>query len=59
VQIVAINKDSARDDAYETLAEAVAEKKYKYKALGLFFVLLIFSAGRLIDKDSVQAYKSL
>jgi hypothetical protein len=59
VQIVAINKDSARDDAYETLAEAVAEKKRKYRAFGPFFVPLIFYAGGLMDKDSAQAYKSL
>jgi hypothetical protein len=52
VQIVAVNKDSAREDLYATLVEAVAEKKRKYSALGPFFQPLIFSAGGLMDKDT-------
>jgi hypothetical protein len=59
VQVVAINKDSSKDDAYATLAEAANEKRRKYSALGPFFRPLIFSAGGLLDKDSAQAYKAL
>ena len=59
IQIVAVNKDSARDDAYATLAEAAAEKKRKYKVLGPFFQPLIFSAGGLMEKETAQAYKGL
>lgn len=59
MQIVAINKDSARDDAYATLAEAAAEKRRKYSALGPFFTPLIFSAGGLMEKETAKAYKSL
>lgn len=59
IQVVAINKDSAWEDAYATLAEAAAEKKSKYAALGPRFKPLIFSAGGLRNKNSAQAYKSL
>ena len=56
VQIVAINKDSARQDAFETLTEAANEKRRKYSTLGAFFELMIFSAGGLIEKDTAKAY---
>jgi hypothetical protein len=59
VQIVAINKDSAREDAYSTLTEAADEKRRKYSALGAFFHPLIFSAGGLMEKDTSKAYKGL
>jgi hypothetical protein len=59
VQIVAINKDSAREDPYSTLEEAYKEKLRKYNALGLFFRPLIFSTGGLMAKESAQSYKSL
>jgi len=59
VQIVAINKDSARKDAAATLTEAAEEKRRKYKVLGTSFKPLIFSAGGLMEKDTAQAYKGL
>jgi hypothetical protein len=59
VQIVAINKDSARQDAFETLTEAANEKRRKYTALGAFFEPMIFSAGGLMEKDTAKAYKKL
>ena len=59
VQIVAVNKDSAREDAYSTLTEAASEKKRKYSSLGAFFHPLIFSAGGLMEKATAQAYKGL
>ncbi|KAB5581299.1 hypothetical protein GE09DRAFT_948992, partial [Coniochaeta sp. 2T2.1] len=59
IQIVAVNKDSARDDVFADLSEAAAEKKRKYRALGPFFKPLIFSAGRLMEKETAQAYKAL
>jgi len=59
VQVVAINKDSARDDPFETLREAANAKRRKYSALGAFFEPLIFSAGGLMEEQSAQAYKGL
>lgn len=59
VQVVAVNKESGRDSAYETLAEAAAEKKRKYRALGPYFIPLIFSAGGLMEKETAKAYKAL
>jgi hypothetical protein len=59
VQVVAVNKESAKEGAYETLAEAAAEKRRKYAHLGAFFVPLIFSAGGLMEKETAKAYKSL
>ena len=59
VQVVATNKDSARDDPYSTLDEAYQEKVRKYSALGLYFKPLIFSAGGLMAKETAQTYKSL
>jgi len=59
VQIVAINKDSARQDAFDTLTEAANEKRRKYSALGAFFEPMIFSAGGLMEKDTAKAYKKL
>ena len=59
IQIVAVNKDSAREGAFETLAEAAAEKKRKYRHLGASFFLLIFSSGGLIEKETAKTYKGL
>ena len=59
VQIVAVNKDSAREGAYATLTEAAEEKKRKYRALGRCFFPLIFSAGGLMQEDLGKAYKGL
>ena len=59
VQIVAVNKDSGRDNPYSTLTEAADAKRRKYKALGAFFRPLIFSAGGLMEKDTAHAYKAL
>jgi hypothetical protein len=59
VQVVAINKDSARTDPYSTLAEAAAAKKRRYASLGVFFKPLIFSAGGLMEKDTAKTYKGL
>lgn len=59
VQIVAINKDSSREEAYATLAEAANEKERKYKDLGAFFHPLIFSAGGLMHEGTAKDYKAL
>jgi hypothetical protein len=59
VQIVAINKDSSREDAYSTLAEAAEEKKRKYSCLGSYFKPLIFSAGGLMAAETADHYKGL
>jgi len=59
VQIVAINKDSSKQEAYDTLTEAAKEKRRKYKALGAFFEPIIISAGGLMEKDTAKAYKRL
>ncbi|KAL2073950.1 hypothetical protein VTL71DRAFT_11276 [Oculimacula yallundae] len=59
VQIVAINKDSAREEAFDTLSEAAASKRQKYKDLGLNFHPLIFSAGGLREASTAKAYKAL
>ena len=59
IQIVAVNKDSAREDVFATLSEAAAEKRRKYRDLGPFFKPLIFSAGGLMEKETAQAYKAL
>jgi hypothetical protein len=56
---VAINKESAREDAYSTLIEAAEEKKRKYAELGSFFKPLIFSSGGLLAPESAQTYKGL
>jgi hypothetical protein len=59
VQIVAINKESAKEDAYNTLAEAAVEKNRKYAVLGSFIKPLIFSSGGLLAPESAQTYKGL
>jgi hypothetical protein len=59
VQVVALTKESAKDDPYSTLAEAAAAKRQKYSALGAFFKPLIFSAGGLMEKETAKAYKEL
>ena len=59
VQIVAINKNSGRQEAYATLTEAADEKRRKYSALGATFHPLIFSAGGLMEASTAKAYKGL
>ncbi|KAG4439477.1 hypothetical protein IFR05_005056, partial [Cadophora sp. M221] len=59
VQIVAINKDSARKEAFTTLTEAALEKRRKYSNLGVFFHPLIISAEGLIEKNTAKDYKAL
>ena len=59
IQIVAISKDSAKEDPYSTLKEAASEKRRKYQSLGAFFHPLIFSAGGLMDQETSQTYKKL
>ncbi|XMA16790.1 hypothetical protein WAI453_009581 [Rhynchosporium graminicola] len=59
VQIVAINKDSAREEAYATLTEAANAKQLKYKDLGPVFHPLIISAGGLMEKDTAKTYRAL
>ncbi|KAH7187648.1 hypothetical protein BKA60DRAFT_666349 [Fusarium oxysporum] len=58
-QIVAISKDSAKEDPYSTLKEAADEKRRKYQSLGSFFHPLIFSAGGLMLQEASQTYKKL
>ena len=59
VQIVAINKPSAREDPYEALSEAADAKKVKYRALGPQFSPIIISAGGLMEKSTAKTYKDL
>ena len=59
IQIVAVNKDSAREGAFETLAEAAAEKKRKYRHQGASFFPLIFSSGGLMEKETAKTYRGL
>jgi hypothetical protein len=59
VQIVAVNKDSAKEDAYNTLAEAATAKRTKYKVLGSTFHPLVFSAGGLMELDTAAEFRSL
>jgi hypothetical protein len=59
VQIVAVNKDSAREEAFQTLTEAADEKRRKYKSLGTIFHPLIFSTGGLMEKSTAREYKNL
>ncbi|KAL9560639.1 hypothetical protein ACKAV7_015202 [Fusarium commune] len=59
IQIIAISKDSAREDPYSTLKEAADEKRRKYQSLGAFFHPLIFSAGGLMEQETSQTYKKL
>ncbi|TVY65851.1 hypothetical protein Focb16_v011371 [Fusarium oxysporum f. sp. cubense] len=59
IQIVAISKDSAKEDPYSTLKEAASEKRRKYQSLRAFFHPLIFSAGGLMDQETSQTYKKL
>ncbi|RKK66273.1 hypothetical protein BFJ69_g15553 [Fusarium oxysporum] len=59
IQIVAISKDSAKEDPYSTLKEAADEKRRKYQSLGAFFHPLIFSAGGLMEQETSQTYKKL
>ncbi|CAF3556135.1 hypothetical protein ACHAO7_010138 [Fusarium culmorum] len=59
IQIVAISKESAKEDSYETLREAAEEMKRKYRSLGAFFQLLIISAGSLMDLETAKTYRKL
>jgi hypothetical protein len=59
IQIVAISKDSAREDPYSTLKETAEKKKRKYRCLGAFFHPLIISAGGLIDLETAKTYQKL
>ena len=59
VQIVAINKDSAREETYATLLEAANAKRLKYNALGPIFHPLILSAGGLMEAETAKTYKAL
>jgi hypothetical protein len=59
IQIIAISKDSAREDPFSTLKEAADEKRRKYQSLGAFFHRLIFLAGGLMDLETSQTYKKL
>jgi len=59
IQIVAISKDSAREDPYKTLREAIEEKRRKYRSLGAFFQPIIISAGGLMELETAKTYKKL
>jgi len=59
IQIVAISKDSAREDPYSTLTEAAEEKRRKYRSLGAFFQPIIISAGGLMNLETAKTYKKL
>ncbi len=59
LQIVAISKASAKEDAFRTLREAAEEKARKYKALGPYFRPLIISAGGLFEKEAASFYKEI
>ncbi|QPC57770.1 hypothetical protein HYE67_000001 [Fusarium culmorum] len=59
IQIVAIAKDSARSDPYETLREAAEEKRRKYRALGAFFQPIIISSGGLMELETAKTYRKL
>jgi hypothetical protein len=59
IQIVAIAKESARSDPYETLREAAEEKRRKYRALGAFFQPIIISSGGLMELETAKAYRKL
>ena len=59
VQIVAVNKDSAKEDSYRTLTEVANAKRLKYQAVKNYFEPLIFSAGGLMEKDTSKAYQGI
>jgi hypothetical protein len=59
IQIVAISKDSAREDPYETLREAAEEKRRKYRCLSAFFQPIIISTGGLLDLETAKTYRKL
>jgi hypothetical protein len=59
IQIVAISKESAKEDPYSTLREAAEEKKRKYRCLGAFFHPIIISAGGLMDLETSKTYQKL
>ena len=59
VQIVAINKDSSRQDAFATLKEAADAKCLKYREYGTYFHPFIFLASGLIKELTAKTYKAL
>ncbi|KAJ3496972.1 hypothetical protein NLG97_g2259 [Lecanicillium saksenae] len=59
VQIVSINKPSAKPGPQETLREAAEAKKAKYRSLGTQFIPIIISAGGLMEKSTAKVYKDL
>ncbi|KAJ3496448.1 hypothetical protein NLG97_g2646 [Lecanicillium saksenae] len=59
VQIVSINKASAKRDPQETLREAAEAKKAKYRSLGTQFIPIIISTGGLMEKSTAKVYKDL
>ena len=59
VQIVAINKDLACEEAYAILLEVANAKRFKYSALSLVFHLLILLVGGLIEAEIAKTYKAL
>ena len=59
VQIVAINKDSAKENPFDTLTEAAKEKQRKYSDLGELFHPIIISAGGLMEEETAKTYKAL
>jgi hypothetical protein len=59
IQIVAIAKESARSDPYETLREAAEEKRRKYRTLGAFFQPIIISSGGLMELETAKTYRKL
>jgi len=59
IQIVALAKDSARSDPYETLREVAEEKRRKYRTLGAFFQPIIISSGGLMELETAKTYRKL
>lgn len=59
VQIIVINKDLAREEAYATLSKAINAKRLKYSDLGLVFHPLILLVKGLIEAEIVKIYKTL
>lgn len=59
IQVVAINKASAKNSPHETLTEAAHRKIRKYSELGSYFRPLIFSAAGLLEKSTASYYKEI
>lgn len=61
VKVVAINANSSKEEALETLAKAADNKRRKYAALGPFFHPIVISAGGLMNSQlhrPIRAFKS-